>query len=49
MTIKQSVIKAVRKEQRAAGDQKTSLSKSNYESLMDEKTFAISKISTLYQ
>lgn len=49
MTIKQSVIKAVRKEQSAAGDQKTSLSKSNYESFMDEKTFAISKISTLYQ
>lgn len=48
MTIKQSVINAVRKEQSAVGDQKTTLSKSNYESFMDEKTFAISKISTLY-
>lgn len=49
MTIKQSVINAVRKQQSATGDQKTTLSKSNYESFMDEKTFEISKISTLYQ
>ena len=48
MTIKQSVINAVRKEKSATGDQKTTLSKSNYESFMDEKTFETSKISTLY-
>lgn len=48
MTIKQSVINAVRKQQSATGDQRLLLSKSNYESFMDEKTFEISMISTLY-